>query len=183
MKTANKRMVVALAIAIGGALILAVGIALTKPDEKAAAWNAEAEGFLAVATPCCTRPSLWDALDETTPDGQRARPASAAEAAQWLNDWPYRSREDFDSPDEPRLHVAVQNSEVRCTGPAAGDDIPRHDRGEETLKALQHRPECVYTKWKVWSAETADERPNERHTVWADEDGFFHGRVDYWQLP
>ena len=23
--------------------------------------------------------------------------------------------------------------------------------------------------------------PNERHTVWVDQEGFFHGRVDYWQ--
>ena len=183
MKTANKRIVMVLAIIGGGALILAVAIALTKPDERAEAWNAEAEGFLAVATPCCTRASLWEALDTITPDDQRARPASAAEAAQWLNDWPYRSREDFDSPDQARLHVAAQNSEVRCTGPPTGGEIPQRGQDEETLDAIGQRRECVYAKWKVWSAETADERPNERHSVWADEDGFFHGRVDYWQLP
>jgi len=51
MKTANTRFVMVLAIIGGGALILAVAIALTKPDEKAEAWNAEAEGFLAIATP------------------------------------------------------------------------------------------------------------------------------------
>jgi hypothetical protein len=156
---------------------------LTKRDEKAAGWNVEAEGFLAIATPCCTRASLWDALDKTTPDDQRARPASAAEAAQWLNDWPYRSREDPGSPDDLQLRVAIQNREVRCTGPPTGGEIPQRGEDEETLNAIGQRRECVYAKWKVWSAETADERPNERHTVWADEDGFFHGRVDYWQLP
>ena len=173
-------MIVALAM-IGGALILAVGIALTKRDEKAASWNAAAEGFLAIATPCCTRASLWDALDTITPDGQRARPASTAEAARWINDWPYRSREDRDSPLVAQLNVALQSSEVRCSGPPTGAEIPRHGDDEETLEAIRHRRECVCAKWKVWSAETANNRLNERHTVWADDDGFFHGRVDYWQ--
>jgi hypothetical protein len=52
-----------------------------------------------------------------------------------------------------------------------------------TLMSTHEHLVVTDAKWKVWSAETADERPNERHTVWADEDGFFHGRVDYWQLP
>jgi hypothetical protein len=179
MSTANKRMLVALA-AIGGVLILSVGIALTMRREKAESWNAAHEGFLAIATPCCTHASLWDALDTMTPDGQRARPASAAEAAQWLNDWPYRSREDHDSPQETQLSVALQNTEVRCVGPPTGGEIPQHDDDDETLEAIRHRRECVYAKWKVWSVETANEHLNERHTVWADDDGFFHGRVDYW---
>ena len=174
--TPNKRMLAA----IGVALILAVGIAFTMRGEKAGSWNAAAEGFLAVATPCCYRASLWDTLATITPDGQRARPASAAEAAQWLNDWPYRSREDHDSPQEAQLNASLQNTEVRCVGPQTGGKIPRYDGDEQALEALRQRPECVYAKWKVWSAETAGEHPNERHVVWADEDGFFHGRVDYW---
>ncbi len=180
MGTANKRIFVALA-AIGAVLILAVGIVLTMRGEKAESWNPAAEGYLAIATPCCTRASLWDALDTITPDDQRARPASAAEAAQWLNDWPYRSREDHDGSQEAQLDVSLQSTEVRCVGPPTGGRIPRHDGDEVTLEAIRHRRECVYAKWKVWSAETADERLNERHTVWADDDGFFHGRVDYWQ--
>lgn len=67
MKTANKRTVVALAI--GVALIVAAGIALTQRSEKVESWNATAEGFLAVAKPCCYRASLWDALDTVTSDG------------------------------------------------------------------------------------------------------------------
>ena len=180
MSTVTKRMIVALA-AIGAALILAVGIAWIMRGEKAASWNAAHEGFLAIATPCCTQASLWDALDTMTPDGQRARPASAAEAAQWLNDWPYRSRDDHDGPKEAQLSVAIQNREIRCVGRPTGGEIPRSGDDEETLKAIRHRRECVYAKWKVWSTETANERLNERHTVWADDDGFFHGRVDYWQ--
>ena len=38
-----------------------------------------------------------------------------------------------------------------------------------------------YVKWKVCAVETAAERPNERHAVWVDENGFFRGRIDYWK--
>jgi len=175
-------MIAALAV-IALAVIVTVGITSIRRDDRPESWHPEVEGFLAVATPCCTRASLWEALDTITPDGQRARPASAAEAAQWLNEWPYRSRKDPGSSDDAQLGVALQSSEVRCTGAPAGAEIPRRDGDEETLEAIRHRRECVYAKWKVWSEETASERPNERHIVWADDDGFFHGRVDYWQKP
>ncbi|MDH3202763.1 MAG: hypothetical protein OEM15_17890 [Myxococcales bacterium] len=165
--------------AFGGALIFAVVLISTQRD-KSASWEAAVEGFLAIATPCCTRASLWDSLDTVTSDGQRARPASVAEAAQWLNEWPYRSREDHDGARE-EIPVALQSSEVRCTGPATEGEISRYGTDEETLERIRQRRECVYAKWKVWSEETADGTPNERHTVWVDEDGFFHGRVDYWQ--
>jgi hypothetical protein len=180
MKTPNRRMLVALAV-VAGTLILVGGLALILRGEKAESWKAVAEGFLAVATPCCTEASLWDALDITTPDGQRARPASASEAARWLNQWPYRNEREDDRSEEAQLSVSLQNSEVRCVGPATGGKIPQRGRDEETLETIRHRRECVYAKWKVWSGETAEERENERHTVWADEDGAFHGRVDYWR--
>ena len=89
-------------------------------------------------------------------------------------------REDRDSSEVPQLKVAAQSSEVRCTGRPTGGEIPQSGDDEETLEALRQRRECNYTKWKAWSGETAAERMNERHTVWADENGFFHGRVDYW---
>lgn len=181
MKTTNKRIAVALAI-VGGVLLLVAGIAMTKRGEKkAASWSPAGEGFLAIATPCCARASLWDSLETVTPDGQRARPASTSEAAQWLNAWPYRSREDRDSPVDPQLHAAAQSSEVRCTGRPTGGEIPQRGDDEETLEAVRQRRECVYTKWRAWSGETAEARQNERHTVWADEKGFFHARVDYWR--
>ncbi|MBW1876689.1 MAG: hypothetical protein JRE45_11535 [Deltaproteobacteria bacterium] len=179
--TRPKKHIAVMLTIIGGALVLALVIAMTNRDEKPASWTAAAEGFLAVATPCCTEASLWDTVDRVTPDGQRARPASAAEAAQWLNDWPYRSREDLDSPDDEPLTEALRSSEVRCIGSPTGGEIPQRGDDEETLKATRHRRECGYAKWKVWSGETADRHLNERHTVWADEDGLFHGRVDYWQ--
>jgi hypothetical protein len=100
-------------------VILAVGFALsrragTTPSSKS--WTPAVEGILAVATPCCYKASLWDDLDEVTDDGQRARPASEVEAAQWINDWPYRSRDDDDKTDEAQRLVAAQNGEVRCVG-------------------------------------------------------------------
>jgi len=182
MKAAHKRslaVLVAVAAIIGG-VVFAVGGALSNRGDKAESWTQSIEGFLAVATPCCSRASLWDALDAVTHDDQRARPASAAEAAQWLNEWPYRSREEHDSADEEELSVAAQSSEVRCIGAPTGAEVPQDGDDEKTLEALRHRRECTYGKWKAWSAETAKKRPNERHTVWADDDGLFHGRVDYW---
>lgn len=164
-----------------GALLLAVGFALSRRADKATSWNPAVEGFLAVATPCCTTASLWDALDKVTADGQRARPASVAEAAQWLNDWPYRGRDEHGTPGEEQLGVAAQSSEVRCVGAPTGPEVPREGDDEETLEAIRYRRECTYAKWKVWSGETAEEHLNERHTVWVDEDGFLRGRVDYWE--
>jgi hypothetical protein len=77
--------------------------------------------------------------------------------------------------------VALQNSEVRCVGAASGPDVPQTGNDEQTVARLRDRRECTFAKWKVWTAETAAGRPNERHTVWVGEDGFFHGRVDYWR--
>ncbi|MGB5694828.1 MAG: hypothetical protein WBM46_04175 [Polyangiales bacterium] len=179
MKTPSKRIVVAL-VAIGAAVIAAVVLIPRKGGDDAASWKASVEGYLAIATPCCTQASLWDSLDEVT-DGQRARPVSIAEAARWLNAWPYRDRKRQDGPDDAPPAVALQSSEVRCTGPATGGEISRYGTDEDTLGAIRKRRECVYAKWKVWSEEAVGEIPNERHTVWVDEDGFFHGRVDYWK--
>jgi hypothetical protein len=180
MKQTDRRKVLAITIVVW-ALVVAVGFALSRRTDEAESWKPAVEGFLAVGTPCCTEASLWDSLDEVIADGQRARPASAAEAAQWLNDWPYRGRDEQEAPDEEQLTVAVQSSEVRCVGASTGPEIPREGDDEKTLEAIRYRRECTYAKWKVWTAETAKEHRNERHTVWADEDGFFHGRVDYWR--
>ena len=180
MQRTDKRKLLAIIVVVSG-LLFAVGFALSRRADKKESWKPAAEGFVAVATPCCTEASLWDALDAVTPDGQRGRPASAAEAAQWLNDWPYRGPDEHGTPDEKPLRVAVQNSEVRCFGTPTGPEVPREGDDEETLKAIHYRRECRYIKWKVWSGETAEEHLNERHTVWVDEDGFYHGRVDYWR--
>ncbi|MBW2222932.1 MAG: hypothetical protein DRH23_12975 [Deltaproteobacteria bacterium] len=182
MKAAHKRLLVALVtvLAITGGVVFAVRGTLFNRGDQTESWMPSVEGFLAVATPCCRRASLWDALDTVTQDHQRARAASAAEAAQWLNDWPYRSREEHDRADEFDLRVAAQSSEVRCTGAPTGPEVPRDGDDGKTLEAIRHRRECTYTKWKVWSGETAKKRRNERHTVWADDEDLFHGRVDYW---
>jgi hypothetical protein len=180
MQQTNRGLVWATTIVVG-ALVLAVGFFLFGRTEDAKSWDAAVEGFLAVATPCCTEASLWNSLDEVTADRQRARPASTAEAARWLNDWPYKGRNQEDASDERGLDLAAQSSEVRCVGAPTGPEVPREGDDEQTLKALRHRRECTYAKWKVWTAETADEHLGERHTVWVDEDGFFRGRVDYWR--
>jgi len=182
MKAAHKRSLVALVapVAIIVGVVFALGGDLSNREDEAESWTQPDEGFLAVATPCCSRASLWDALDAVTHDDQRARPASAAEAAQWLNDWTYRSREEHQGADEGELSVAAQSSDVRCIGAPTGAEVPQDGDDEKTLQAIRHRRECTYGKWKAWSAETAKKRPNERHTVWVDDDGFFHGRVDYW---
>jgi hypothetical protein len=183
MKAAHKRslaVLVAVAAIIGG-VVFAVRGGLSNRGDKAESWTQSVEGFLAVATPCCSRASLWDALDAVTHDDQRARPASAAEAAEWLNEWPYRSREEQDSAAEEELSVAAQSGEIRCAGAPTGADVPQDGDDEKTLEAIRHRRECTYGKWKAWSAETAKKRPNERHTIWVDDDGLFHGRVDYWE--
>ena len=173
-------MILAITIIVA-ALLLAVGFALSRPDDKAKSWTPAVEGFLAVATPCCTKASLWDALDALSDDGQRARPATAAEATDWLNEWPYRDRDEHTIPDEGQLQLAAQNREVRCVGKPSGPEIRADGDDEETLNGVHFRRECTYAKWKVWAGETAEKRPSERHTVWVDDGGFFHGRVDYWK--
>lgn len=180
MKTTNKRIALALAL-VTVVLLLVAGIRTTKRGEnKAPSWSAAGEGFLAIATPCCSSASLWDSLEEVTDDGQRARAATVAEAVRWLDTWPYRSRDDRDVPVEQQFRPAAQSSEVRCKGASTGGAIPQRGNDEETLQAVRKRRECVYTKWRAWTSDTPAERLNERHTVWADENGFLHGRVDYW---
>jgi len=169
-----------MAVVLGG-ILLAAGFFLSRRADKAKSWDPEVEGFLAVATPCCTEASLWDALDAVIGDGQRARPASASEVEQWLNDWPYRAWDEHDSLHEGTLSVAAQSSEIRCVGAPTGPEIPATGPDAQTLGAIRYRRECTYAKWKIWSAKTAEELPNERHTVWVDEEGFYHGRVDYWR--
>jgi len=181
MKTTNKRIAVALAL-VAAILILIAGIRMSKHAEKEPpSWSAAGEGFLAIATPCCSSASLWDSLDEVTHDGQRARAATVVEAVRWLNTWPYRSRDDRDLPVEPGLVPAAQSSEVRCKGAPTGGEVPQRGDDEETLEAVRERRECAYVKWRAWTAESPAKRLNERHTVWADENGFLHGRVDYWR--
>jgi len=173
-------MVLLIASAVGAALF-AIGFAWTRHADKPESWKPTVEGFLGVPTPCCTKASLWDELEALSDNGQRARPASAAEAAAWLNTWPYRSRDEQSSTDEGQLQPASQSSEVRCVGEPSGPEIRAHGDDTETMRAVHFRRECTFAKWKAWSAETAKELPSERHTVWVDQEGFFHGRVDYWQ--
>lgn len=169
-------------IAIGVSSLVLISIAavvwINRPPEEET-WKPAAEGFLAVATPCCEEASLWDDLSTEAADGQRPRAATVAEAAQWLNTWPYRDRHDDSAQPEPP--VSMRSSEVRCVGAPTGPPVPRNDDDEETIAALRLSHECVYARWKVWVEETAQGQPNERHTVWADQDGFLHGRVDYWE--
>jgi len=164
-----------------GAVLLAVIFAFARRPIEAESWKPAVEGLLAVATPCCTEASLWDTLNTVTADGQRPRPASTVEAAQWLNEWPYRARGAQDPPGKEELGVAMQSGEVRCVGAPTGPEVSPTGNEIETLKAIRARRECMYVKWKVWAAETAAERPNERHAVWVDENGFFRGRIDYWK--
>lgn len=180
MQRADKRRVLAITIVVG-VLALAVGFALTRRADKAESWKPAAEGFLAVATPCCSEASLWEELDTVTADRQSARPATAAEAADWLNEWPYHTRDESDMPDAEELQLAARNSEVRCVGEPSGPEIQPDGDDTETLNAIHFRRECTFAKWKAWSAEAANAVLNERHTVWVDQEGFFHGRVDYWQ--
>jgi len=179
MQRNDKRIVLAIIIAVG-AILFALAFAVSRRDEEPKSWKPAVEGFLAVATPCCTAASLWDTLDTVTADGQRARPASVEEAAEWLNDWPYRSRDEQDGPDEEQPGLSAQSREVRCVGAPSGPDVPQDGDDEETLEAIRNRRECTYAKWKIWKPEAAHGHLNERHTIWVDENGFFHGRVDYW---
>jgi hypothetical protein len=183
--TKHKRMVAALA----GILIIGVCIALIVRDrfgqgasepganKVAGSWSTGDEGFLAVATPCCSRASLWDSLDTVSPDGQRARPAVPAEAAGWLNEWPYHSRGDRDGSGVAELRVALRGRTVKCQGAQRFGTIPKQD--EDVLRTLRGRRECEYTKWQAWTGGTSIGQPRERHVVWVDEDGRFQGRVEY----
>ncbi|MGB5813148.1 MAG: hypothetical protein WBG86_21620 [Polyangiales bacterium] len=180
MRASIKKSGLALGLAgIAIAAIAAIVWANRAPDEET--WQPATEGFLAVATPCCTEASLWDSLSTESPDHQRPRAATPAEAAAWLNTWPYRERGANSDMEEPA--VSMRSSEVRCVGPPSGPPVPRNDDDEETIAALSKSPACVYARWKVWKNGARGGRPNERHTVWADESGLLHGRVDYWGGP
>jgi hypothetical protein len=146
-------------------------------DTVKSVWSKAHEGFLAVATPCCSEASLWDALDTTTADGQRARAASLEEVAEWLDLWPYRSREEQTESPGAELRVGLQGSEVRCYRGEKFGGVPPH--AEDILRVLQLRTSCQYSKWKAWTPDTAKGRLPERHTVWADDNGHFHGLVQY----
>ena len=74
MEKTNKRMLVALVI-VAGAIAVAVGIATTQPEKKkAASWGEEAEGFLAVAAPCCSSANVSTPSGKPGP-GKRLRSA------------------------------------------------------------------------------------------------------------
>jgi hypothetical protein len=180
MHLADKRMTVGVVLVVASALI-AVALFLTRAPSGEESWKPHAEGLLAVPTPCCTEATLWDSLDQVSDDEQRPRPATAEEAARWLNTWPYRARGEGAEPSEPPLGVGVKNQEVRCIGQPSGPDIVPGRNDEYTLEAVRLRRECVFTKWRVWDDETVERRPNERHTIWAGDDGFFRARVDYWR--
>ena len=166
-------------ISIVAGVLLVVSLAWPgRDDGTMMSWESVAEGYVVVPTPCCTEAALSNEVNSITDEGQRMRPASAVEAAAWLNAWPYG---DLATEVTKELQVAAKNREVRCVGEPTGPEIIAKGNDVETLGALQWRQECTYAKWRVWSPETAEERPNERHKVWADEDGFFHGRVDYWK--
>lgn len=180
--TKGKPVAIVLSV-VGAALLVALATVLVQRASREEAWSTEVEGFLAVPTPCCSEATIWKDLDRISEDGQQARPATPAEAARWLNTWPYREREAVDEDGEPEqpLLIAVQNTEVRCVGKPTGAEVPQHGDDAETVRALRRRQECVFTKWKIWSEENTEPPSDERHTVWADEEGRFHGRVDYWR--
>ena len=180
MLRTDRHVILAITV-VAGALLFAVGFSLSRPTHRPKSWKPAAQGLLAIATPCCTKVSLWEELEGLSDDGERARPASPTEAAEWINEWPYRLREEQSAAGETEFHLASRGSEVRCAGEPSGPEIRPDGDDTETMRAVRFRRECTFVKWKVWSAETAEELPNERHMVWVDEDGFFHGRVDYWQ--
>lgn len=172
----NKGILIAATAVVATALV-AIGVALvSKPGPPS--WRPEAQGLLGIVS---SDGSLPDRVEIVPENGAQLQPATAAEAAEWLNRWPYRSRPSRSSDDEEQLLVGAQSAEVRCSGPPVEPSIVPRGDDAGTLAAIRRRQECEYAKWKVWSGETAESRPNERHTVWADEAGRFHGRVDYWR--
>ncbi|MEM9729416.1 MAG: hypothetical protein AAF997_12575 [Myxococcota bacterium] len=177
MTPARRRMLIGI-----GTLVFALGVGAGvwyRSQGETAGWHPSAEGFLAVATPCCEAASLWDDLRTETHDGQRGRAVTVSEAAAWLDTWPYREREDETTVGAQGVAVALRSEEVRCVGAARADDVPLGD-DTTTLESLRGRQGCSFARWQVWAEPTAAELPHERHTIWADEDGLFHGRVDHW---
>ena len=180
MRQSSRRVVRTIAIVLA-CLVPVSAVAFFWFAGEEESWTSDAEGFLAVPTPCCSEALLWDTLDEVTEDGQRPRPANAAEAAVWQDTWPYRGRDEQGRGSENTLHVAVQSSELRCVGINDASQPPPPSSGEDALSLVRTRPGCEYVKWKIWSGGTAERRPNERHAIWADSEGNFHGRVDFWR--
>jgi hypothetical protein len=176
MARTHNRLLPATTIAVGCAVFV-IGFVLSQRDNDAPSWKSVADGFLAVPTPCCTEADLWNELDTTREDGQRGRPASAEEAAEWLDAW----RDGAEGELTEELQVAAENQEVRCVGKPTGPAIFPSAEDTETLETIQRKPECSYAKWRIWSSETAERRHHERRTVWVDEAGFFHGRIDHWK--
>jgi len=173
MSIGSKRTLIAIGM-IGVVSIGVWGIQSASQTRATESWTRTQEGLLAVAPSSGSIASLRNDLS-------KARPATAAEAVTWINTWPVRTPDQGESLEETELDVAARSREVRCTGTPTGDTVPQRGDEEETIQAIQKRRECTYAKWMVWSGNTADERPNERHTVWVDEHGRFHGRVDYWR--
>ena len=180
MQSADKRMILVVALVVAGAL-LAIGFFLALPGESTTSWKTELEGLLAVPSPCCTEATLWASIDEVSEDGQRPKPATAEEAARWLNTWPYQPRGEGADGAAQAPGIGIKNSEVRCTGTPTGPDIVPGRNDVYTLEAVRLRRECVFTKWRVWDADAPEDQLNERHTIWGGQDGFFYGRVDYWR--
>ena len=180
MSTATKSVLIAIGIA-GAASLGAWALLSGSDDQGPEEWKAAHEGFLVVAAPDGVSVELQGDLAAENSNGRSARPATAAEALIWMDAWPYRAPGASESPVVEGLHLAARSREVRCTGAPTGEPVPQRGNEEETLEALRARLECTYAKWMVWSGETAHTHPNERHTVWADERGRFHGRVDYWR--
>lgn len=178
MSTASKSVLIAIGI-VGAASLGAWALKSGSDDQAAETWRMAHEGFLTFSAP--NGVELRGDLAAGGADGHSVRPATAAETLTWMDAWPYRAPGAWESPDAGGLHLAAKSREVRCTGAPTGEPVPQRGDEEETLEALRTRLECTYAKWMVWSGETATAHPNERHTVWADEDGRFHGRVDYWR--
>jgi hypothetical protein len=160
------------------AVVAATAIVQTEAEEG---WETGREGLLAVPYPCCTDATLWSSIDEVREDGQRPKPATAAEAAAWINTWPYRVGTEDPTSRESAPRSKVRNTEVRCTGIPVDPELAWNGNDTYTLEAIRFKRQCVFTKWRVWAGDQSSNPPNERHTVWAGDDGFFYGRVDHWR--
>lgn len=161
------------------AALVGVGvIVIQKRQQQPPSWQPGAEGLLAVADVDTARSNRIRVVPE---DESQVQPATAAEAAEWLNSWPYHAQGERLAEDEAPLRVGAQSAEVRCSGPPKEPAIVPDGDDVGTITAIQRRRDCEYVKWKAWTGETANVRDNERHTVWVDDAGRFRGRVDYWR--
>ena len=177
MRKRGKVGIAATLVVVSAVAAIALGVALRR-QKQPPSWRPEAEGLLAIVS---TDPALWDRIGVVPEDARQVQPATATEAAEWLNSWPYRAQGEHPARNEDPLLVSAQNAEIRCSGPPEEPSIVPEGDDRGTLTAIQQRRACKYVKWKVWAGETAKLRQNERHTVWVDEAGRFRGRVDYWR--